>query len=41
MSVRLAELRAIRPDARIQYVWVPYQRISVNLKQAMIAACSA
>src|SRR5438094_7646073 len=38
MSVRLAELRAIRPDARTQYVWVPYQRISVNLKQAMIAA---
>jgi monofunctional biosynthetic peptidoglycan transglycosylase len=38
MSVRLAELRAIRTDARIQYAWVPYERISVNLKRAMIAA---
>ncbi len=38
MSARLAELRAIRPDAKIQYAWIPYQRISVNLKRAMIAA---
>ncbi len=38
MSARLAELRAVNPHARIQYAWIPYERISVNLKQAMIAA---
>jgi monofunctional biosynthetic peptidoglycan transglycosylase len=38
MSVRLAELKKSSPGARLQYVWVPYQRISVHLKRAMIAA---
>ncbi len=38
MSARLAELRKVNPGARLQYVWVPYQRISVQLKRAMIAA---
>jgi monofunctional biosynthetic peptidoglycan transglycosylase len=38
MSVRLAELKKINPGARLQYVWVPYQRISAQLKRAMIAA---
>jgi monofunctional biosynthetic peptidoglycan transglycosylase len=38
MSVRLAELKSVNPGARLQYVWVPYQRISVQLKRAMIAA---
>jgi monofunctional biosynthetic peptidoglycan transglycosylase len=38
MSERLVELKKSRPDARVQYTWVPYQRISINLKRAMIAA---
>jgi monofunctional biosynthetic peptidoglycan transglycosylase len=38
MAARLAELRSTRPDARIAYIWVPYARISVELKRAMIAA---
>ncbi|MDQ6917490.1 MAG: monofunctional biosynthetic peptidoglycan transglycosylase [Pseudomonadota bacterium] len=38
MAMRLSELRAKRPQARLQYVWIPYERISVNLKKAMIAA---
>jgi monofunctional biosynthetic peptidoglycan transglycosylase len=38
MSMRLAELQAKRPNARLQYKWVPYERISINLKKAMIAA---
>jgi len=38
MAERLAELRERRPDARLAYRWVPYERISVDLKRAMIAA---
>ncbi len=38
MAVRLAELRKTNPTARLQYTWVPYPRISVQLKRAMIAA---
>ncbi len=38
MAARLAELRERRPEARIAYRWVPYERISVELKRAMIAA---
>jgi monofunctional biosynthetic peptidoglycan transglycosylase len=38
MAARLSELHAKRPQARLQYVWVPYERISSNLKRAMIAA---
>jgi monofunctional biosynthetic peptidoglycan transglycosylase len=38
MAARLAELRTKRPQARLQHVWVPYERISPNLKRAMIAA---
>lgn len=38
MSMRLGELRERNPQAQLQYVWVPYERISVNLKRAMIAA---
>jgi membrane peptidoglycan carboxypeptidase len=38
MTVRLAELKTVNPGARLQYAWVPYQRISVQLKRAMIAA---
>src|SRR6266704_2824277 len=38
MAMRLSELQTKRPQARLQYVWVPYERISINLKKAMIAA---
>ena len=38
MAMRLAEIRADHPDARLAYTWVPYERISVELKRAMIAA---
>src|SRR5450631_3214890 len=38
MAQRLNELRERNPKAQLQYVWVPYSRISVNLKRAMIAA---
>jgi monofunctional biosynthetic peptidoglycan transglycosylase len=38
MAMRLAELKAKRPHASLQYTWVPYERISINLKKAMIAA---
>jgi monofunctional glycosyltransferase len=38
MAQRLRELRERNPQAQLQYIWVPYNRISVNLKRAMIAA---
>jgi len=38
MAMRLSELHVKKPQARLQYVWVPYERISNNLKKAMIAA---
>jgi monofunctional biosynthetic peptidoglycan transglycosylase len=38
MAMRLTELRKANPAARLQYTWVPYPRISVQLKRAMIAA---
>ena len=38
MEIRLAELREKQPDARLQYQWVPYERISSHLKRAIIAA---
>jgi len=38
MAERLAEARAKNPNATLQYRWVPYPRISVQLKRAMIAA---
>jgi monofunctional biosynthetic peptidoglycan transglycosylase len=38
MAVRLAEIRTEHPDARLAYTWVSYDRISVELKRAMIAA---
>lgn len=38
MEIRLAELQAKRPDARLQQQWVPYARISAHLKRAIIAA---
>ena len=38
MAYRLEELRAKSPKATLQYQWVPYERISNNLKKAMVAA---
>jgi monofunctional biosynthetic peptidoglycan transglycosylase len=38
MDYRIDELRAKNPKARIKYQWVPYERISNNVKRAMIAA---
>ena len=38
MEIRLSELREKQPDARLQYQWVPYERISSHLKRAIIAA---
>ena len=38
MAERLAEARAKNPKATIRYTWVPYVRISPNLKRAMVAA---
>jgi monofunctional biosynthetic peptidoglycan transglycosylase len=38
MATRLAELKLRRPTARLAYTWVPYERISVELKRAVVAA---
>lgn len=38
MDIRLAELREKDPSATLKYKWVPYDKISVNLKRAVIAA---
>ena len=38
MTYRLEDLRIRNPKAQISYVWVPYDRISANLKRAMVAA---
>jgi monofunctional biosynthetic peptidoglycan transglycosylase len=38
MAERLAELRSKDPRAELKYTWVPYSRISPNLKRAMIAS---
>jgi len=38
MAERMAEARAKNPKATLRYRWVPYARISTNLKRAMVAA---
>lgn len=38
MSLRLDELTNRKPDAELRYRWVPYERISANLKRAVVAA---
>jgi monofunctional biosynthetic peptidoglycan transglycosylase len=38
MVWRMDELRAKNPKAQLKYTWVPYERISGNLKRAMVAA---
>jgi len=38
MAQRLNELREKNPKAQLRHVWTPYQRISVQLKRAVVAA---
>ena len=38
MSMRMDELAAEKPDVALDYRWVPYTQISVNLKKALIAS---
>lgn len=38
MQQRLAVMRETNPHAMLQYQWVPYQRISRNLKRAIIVS---
>ena len=38
MTYRLDQLREKNPKAQVRYAWVPYAKISGNLKRAMVAA---
>lgn len=38
MSLRLDELQQKNPKARLKHQWVPYERISIHLKRAVVAA---
>ena len=38
MNMRMDELAASRPDTKLDYRWVDYDNISVNLKKALIAS---
>ena len=38
MEASLSKLRAKRPEAKLRQAWVPYDRISPNLKRAVVAA---
>jgi monofunctional glycosyltransferase len=38
MSYRMGELHEKKPDAALRYTWVPYEKISRNLKRALIAS---
>jgi len=38
MRTQLSELRETNPDAALKYQWVPYERISYNLKRAVVAS---
>lgn len=38
MDMRMRQLAETKPDVRLDYRWVPYERISVNLKKALIAS---
>lgn len=38
MEIRLDELQEKNPQATLQYQWVPYEKISANLKRAVVAA---
>ena len=38
MEIRLSEMRQKNPQAQLRQQWVPYDRISIHLKRAIIAA---
>lgn len=38
MEIRLTELRQKLPEAQLKKQWVPYERISIHLKRAIISA---
>lgn len=38
MERRLSELREKAPDAQLKHQWVPYDKISIHLKRAVVAA---
>ncbi len=38
MEIRLDELQEKNPQAKLQYQWVPYERISMSLKRAVVAS---
>lgn len=38
MELRLDEMRVKNPQAQLRQQWVPYERISIHLKRAIIAA---
>jgi len=38
MRQQLAVLQAKNPDAKLKHKWIPYDRISMNLKRAIIAS---
>jgi monofunctional biosynthetic peptidoglycan transglycosylase len=38
MRLALAELQLKKPDAKLTHTWVAYERISIHLKRAVIAA---
>jgi monofunctional biosynthetic peptidoglycan transglycosylase len=38
MEARLEDLQSKKPQSDLKHVWVPYNRISVHLKRALIAA---
>lgn len=38
MEIRLNELQETNSQAKLQYQWVPYEKISANLKRAVVAA---
>jgi monofunctional biosynthetic peptidoglycan transglycosylase len=38
MTYRMDELRSRNPKAQLRYTWVPYDRIAVSLKRALVAA---
>ena len=38
MAIRLSELREKDPQAQLRHQWVAYEKISVNMKRAVVAA---
>ncbi len=38
MEASLERMRAKKPDAKLRHTWMPYEKISPNLKRAIVAA---